>query len=343
MTAALTSVPVRPDLPLVEPVAATQLDRLGFAEGPQLLYQSDADLGRELDAMKAAGATWVRMITSWSMIEPRQGQFDWAATDRLVNFATARNMTVLGLVTYTPGWARYRQWAGFEGRPADPNAFANFARIAAERYRGRVGTWEVWNEPNLWFFYFPGVDAISFAEIQKATYTAIKSTVPEATVLGPGLANANNLSAVSRSPITFLTSLYNAGAGPYMDGISLHPYTYPYLPTDAANKTWANVEDAYEVMSANGDAGKKIWITEYGAPTGTATQNVSDAQQAAILTSFLTLTATVPYLGPVFLYSLRDSGTDPSKTEQNFGVLNHDFTPKAGYDAVENYVQSGGN
>ncbi|GGG21767.1 hypothetical protein GCM10007304_39490 [Rhodococcoides trifolii] len=345
LVATLASLSAPPDVreaPVVEPVAATQLARLGFAEGPQLLYQSDADLARELDAMKAAGASWVRMLTSWSMIEPRQGQFDWAATDRLVNYATARGMKVLGLVTYTPGWARYRQWSGFEGRPADEDVFAEFAQTAAERYRGRVNTWEVWNEPNLWFFYFPGVDANSFAQIQKATYTAIKSSVPEATVLGPGLANANNVSAVSRSPITFLTSLYALGVGPYMDGIALHPYTYPYTPIDPANTTWDNVADAYAVMSANGDAGKKIWITEYGAPTGTASQNVTDAQQATILGSFLTHTATVPYLGPVFLYSLRDSGTDPSKTEQNFGVLNYDFSPKAGYQAVKNYVTAGG-
>ncbi|OZD63141.1 hypothetical protein CH268_09380 [Rhodococcus sp. 06-1460-1B] len=44
--------------------------------------------------------------------------------------------------------------------------------------------------------------------------------------------------------------------------------------------------------------------------------------------------STLPYIGPVFVHSLRDSGTDPADAEQNFGLLRADFTHKPAFDVV---------
>lgn len=44
--------------------------------------------------------------------------------------------------------------------------------------------------------------------------------------------------------------------------------------------------------------------------------------------------STLPYIGPVFVHSLRDSGTDPADAEQNIGLLRADFTHKPTFDVV---------
>ncbi|MEW1878613.1 hypothetical protein AB0O58_02845 [Rhodococcus sp. NPDC080181] len=46
---------------------------------------------------------------------------------------------------------------------------------------------------------------------------------------------------------------------------------------------------------------------------------------------------TIMDFGPVFVHSLRDSGTDPADPadpEQNFGLLRADFTHKSAFDVV---------
>ena len=43
---------------------------------------------------------------------------------------------------------------------------------------------------------------------------------------------------------------------------------------------------------------------------------------------------TIMDFGPVFVHSLRDAGTDPADSEQNFGLLRADFTHKPTFDVV---------
>ncbi|WP_377450890.1 hypothetical protein [Rhodococcoides fascians] len=102
---------------------------------------------------------------------------------------------------------------------------------------------------------------------------------------------------------------------------------------DSADRQ-AQMHQAYVTMAANGDGGKKIWITELGAPTGNGPMAVSEDAQAAIIGSSLNKASTLPYIGPVFVHSLRDSGTDPADSEQNFGLLRADFTHKPAFDVV---------
>ncbi|MBI3574019.1 hypothetical protein HY090_03130 [Candidatus Kaiserbacteria bacterium] len=108
------------------------------------------------------------------------------------------------------------------------------------------------------------------------------------------------------------------------------------------------------VMEKNGDSVKKIWITEYGAPTGgpgalaTAgtylfakyADHVSEDWQAHLLTDAVAATHTYPWAGPFFWYSYQDIGTSPWTNENFFGLLRYDGSEKPAYTALKQAIAS---
>ncbi len=51
--------------------------RSGFAAGGEILAADDATQNRELDAMAATGARWVRIEINWSLVQP-SGPSSWS-------------------------------------------------------------------------------------------------------------------------------------------------------------------------------------------------------------------------------------------------------------------------
>ena len=87
-----------------------------------------------------------------------------------------------------------------------------------------------------------------------------------------------------------------------------------------------------QAAAAHGDGAKKIWATEFGAPTGGPRGSyVSDATQAAMVNRAYDLFASYSWAGPLFLYQGRDAGGSSSTIENFFGFINHNFTPKPAF------------
>ena len=80
-------------------------------------------------------------------------------------------------------------------------------------------------------------------------------------------------------------------------------------------------ESLRSVMTANGDADKKIWMTEYGAPTnGDPGAQVTEAVQAQFVTDAYNQVKT--YLGGAnFWFQYRDRGTTTDTRENFFGLV----------------------
>lgn len=310
-------------------------DGYGFAQGAAWVTGSTADTNRELDAVAKTGASWVRVPMDWSQIEPTRGQFNWGVVDNLVNSAGARNLRILGLIGYTPVWARVEgaQLLFPTSPPRRPSDFAAFVTTAAKRYGDRVSAWEIWNEPNLpLFFGFVDNKGARYAEILKAVYPAIKAVQPNSTVVAAGLSRLPG----SDSPPSFLQQLYDAGAGGSFDAAAAHPYVFAAgLAADPENG-WSDVGRMHDVMAAHGDGGKKIWMTELGAPTGNSPDSVSPEEQAKQITDVLAVAAQSGYSGPAFIYSVRDvNSADPDNRESNFGaLLTSDWQPKYTADVL---------
>ncbi len=313
---------------------------LGVSTGGPFMWLPDADLERELTAIQSSGVGWLRIDVDWSAIESTRGRLNWANTDRIVAAAERRGMSVLAIVTYAPGWAQVSGVASGDthGQPADPAQFAAFARTAASRYANRVAAWEVWNEPNLKSFWAPRPDVAAYTRLLQATYPAIKSVVPNTPVISGGLAPAVDASDGSElSPVSFVRRLYAAGGGRSLDALAVHPYSYPAMPTDTSTFAWNTFQRLQlmrDLMVAAGDGGKQIWLTEFGAPTGTSQVSVSEATQAEMIRTGIQMARERSWIGPLFVYNGRDYGTDANNAEENFGLVRNNYTPKPAFAAV---------
>lgn len=325
--------------------AASGSTQVGGSPGALFGGLSDADLARELDVAQDAGMVAVRIDVDWSVVEPVRGQRDWSVPDRLVDAITARGLCVLGIVTYAPAWARVATAVDEDyGRPADPRTYADFAGAAAERYRDRISLWEVWNEPNLETYFRPAPDPVVYALMLRGAYRAIERANPDAVVVAGGMAPGS--SAAGGIPaVTFVRALYDLGAVRYADAMNVHPFTFPGLPNDAPAPGDEGGNSAMvlwpirDLMVARGDAAKPVWMTAVGAPTGTGRGAVSDDAQADTVRILLNAMVGNSWLGPSFVYGIRDNGTDPSVLDDNFGLVRRDFEPKPALADVREFTR----
>jgi hypothetical protein len=311
----------------------------GFANAAQVLFEDDASLNRDLDAMQNTGASWIRFDFLWTYIEPNNGQFQWQVYDKVVAAAKARGFTIIGELDFTPPWARGAA-CNFSDKcpPGDLGQWQDFVRTTVSRYKASVQHWEIWNEPNLRGFWASGPDPAAYTALLQASYPAVKQVDPNAVVISGGLAPAGLYTADMYPPLDFFKGMYAAGAHGSFDAFGMHPYTYPFTPdTPKDYNNYYSLGSYYDVMVANGDGDKQVWSTEAGAPTGTAVESdrsaISEAQQALTAQRIYEIAAQRPWQGPVLWFCFRDYGTDPNAIEQNFGVLRNDWSPKPSYDA----------
>jgi polysaccharide biosynthesis protein PslG len=310
----------------------------GVASVATMVSDSPQGYADEARAIRDAGAGWIRIVVQWHKIEPARGDYDWSTGDNAVQAARAAGLNILMCIAGpAPVWA---QSPGADPQaignpPADPAAFGEITRLIADRYKASVGTWEIWNEPNVPEFFTP-VDVGRYAALLRQAYVSIHAAAPKSIVMSGGLSSATH----GIESVDFVRQLYAAGAGDMLDAIALHPYTYPYPITEDPLGRGDAVLQVHQLMAAHGAGHKKIWITEYGQATGSSQYAVPGDRQAGILVDFLKWASALDYLGPPFLFTTRDLGTDPSYLDFNYGLYTVDYTPKPSVAAIKVWAQS---
>jgi hypothetical protein len=316
----------------------------GIAAGGGLPLLSQAALTSEMEGIKAMGGTWVRFDFNWNQIQTYNGtSYNWAPADRVVAAAQKQGLNVLGIIDYIPSWASRSSCTGASCGPVNPKEFAAFAGEVAARYSSQVSDWEIWNEENDSIFWGPSANVVNYANLLKVTYPAIKLASPTATVIVGGLSPVVT-SNKNISPSDFLKGLYANGAGPFFDAVADHPYTYPVSP-NALNSSWENMSvgsnSLRSIMIANGDSSKKIWITEFGAPTNGPSRDyfVTQFVQAQMLAQAAMMYKSYNWVGPFFWFTYQDGASQANSNTNSFGLLNYDQSPKPAYAVFNLYAK----
>jgi hypothetical protein len=300
----------------------------GFAHGFELVRrESPGAVDADLDLMAGTGARWLRVSIGWGHIERTPGVYEWAGTDHVVRGAVARGLSIVAVVTTAPAWDAVAGCSGFECAPEHPMRYADFVRVAAERYAPLgVRHWEIWNEPNHVRFWGPRPDPVAYTELLRRASVAIHDVDPAAIVLTGGLAPAPD-DGHEISPLTFLRRVYELGGAPYFDAVAHHPYQYPEPPSFVhADNAFLQTERLHALMTSFGDGAKQIWGTEVGAPTRGG-RSVSEREQAEWVREYYRRWNAWRFTGPLLWYTARDRGTRGT-VEDSFGLVHHDRSPK---------------
>jgi hypothetical protein len=333
--------------------------RAGLASGVEVLWESDADQNADFAAIAASGAKWTTLDIDWNSIQgDGPDSFRWdRATDRAVLNARAHGLSIIGVASYSPPWARVAGCAsGDEAHclPADPNTYGRFMMAAAARYgsrstnpllRGSITTWQHWNEANHQEYTRPKPNIDVYTAMLKSAYPAIKALDPTATVIAGGFAPApDSADGTEYQPATFLKGMYARGAKHYFDAIGHHPYAYPFNPLEPQSwNAYTQTVGLHTIMAQNGDDAKKIWGTEVGAPTGSDVKALSESKQAQWVHDYYLGWNTVyrSFTGPLVWLSVRDSGTNPANRWENMGLMRRDRTPKLSYTTFKLLTAAG--
>ncbi|OZF03244.1 cellulase family glycosylhydrolase [Rhodococcoides fascians] len=315
---------------------------IGFTGGAPLLWATDDDLARSLDAVAASGSTRLRLDVAWPLLEPERGLEVWAPTDRVVNAALDRGIDVLAILDYSPDWAAADPALGLTSKPASAEEYGRYAGSVAAHFAGRVSAYEIWNEPNGSVFFAPWADPELYAEMLRGAFGAIRAADPDALVIG-GAIGAVGDNHNTMNGLTFLRRMYDAGAHGYFDALSVHPYSYPgtlvgteQFPDGALHM----IADMRREMIARGDDDKELWATEFGSPTDEGA-GIDEARQGELMTAFVHEWSQLPFAGPMYVHEIRDRLAGSTNPEDNFGVLHRDFTAKPAYEALVAAIEVG--
>lgn len=318
----------------------------GIAMGGPWTWTSPEDQAEDLDRIAALGVGWIRVSFPWSAMEPRPGHFDWSTHDAIVRMARARGLEVIANVAYTPRWARSPLCFSSRCAPVLPSRYAAFLGRAVDRYSEHgVTVFEVWNEPNLAAFWRPAPDPDAYTRLLVRSHAAARRADPAVTVLSGGLAPAATDTSDSITPLTFLHRMYAAGGRGAFDAVAIHPYSYPLRPKDPhPQNPFAQLPALRQLMVANGDAEKALWITEFGywtSPPGPfqPRRSVTPEQQAVYLAEAFGAVEGWSWAGPLIWYSYQDESPALLRREDNFGLQYHNGTPKPAWSVLRDLMR----
>ncbi|PRX43294.1 endo-1,4-beta-xylanase (glycosyl hydrolase family 10) [Prauserella shujinwangii] len=120
--------------------AAEQGRYFGTAVAANRLGESDyvATLNREFNSITAENEM------KWDALQPSRGSFNFSSADRIADHARSQGMQLRG---HTLVWhSQLPSWVGNLGASELRSAMNNHITTVMQRYRGRVGSWDVVNE-----------------------------------------------------------------------------------------------------------------------------------------------------------------------------------------------------
>jgi len=274
-----------------------------------------------IDLVKEAGISQVRDEMYWSNVEREKGKIVIPENyKKNIDYSLSKGIETLLILDY--GNDFYDK--GFA--PASDEAieaFARYCKVMVNEFKGKIKYYEIWNEPNTDGFWRPQKDPKAYTKLLKASYIAIKEANPDTYVLGICSASIDE---------NFIKEVFDEGGYDYMDGLSLHPYYAPRSPEEV--QRYEKIEKIHKLMSQYGEP-KNIWITEVGWPTHHP-GGITQQEQADLLARIYISSQSLAFLKTTFWYWFGPDGPDREYSEDNFGILNPDYSSKPAYLALKN-------
>jgi hypothetical protein len=206
--------------------------------------------------------------TAWLDLQPTATSWDFSRLDLYLNLAEKAKVDVLLTLGRTPTWASARplekrgNMPGSTAEPTNISDWENYVTTVVKRYRGRIGAYEIWNEPafsevdpiyrkdGTVIQFFSG-SAEAMVKLSESAYKAIKAQDKTAMVVSPSVTSEGN-------GLRRLETFLRAGGGAWIDVVGFHFYAAP------PEATYQIALDLKKLLAKYGLTSKPIWNTEMG-------------------------------------------------------------------------------
>jgi hypothetical protein len=236
-------------------------DTAGVVHGLQVLYPDT-----EWPAFPFTHLRLWDCFTYWRDLHVAPGVFDFSRLDWVIEHARARGVTN---ITYTfgmtPAWAasnpnstNHAPWLnpGCNSAPVDMGHWDAFVAAMVTRYAGRIGSWQIWNEPQLKWFWDGSMTVL--AEMTRRATRIIGDIDDRAKIIA-----APVLPTLGDCGETYLRALKAVGWP--VDIWTAHVYP----PAGATAVQWGNAIREWKWTLRDLKAPRKpLWVTETNANHG---------------------------------------------------------------------------
>ncbi|NLE55517.1 MAG: hypothetical protein GX617_11305 [Lentisphaerae bacterium] len=203
------------------PSTAVKTSKIGI--GFEKLDRGVFDPSKAYDKVAAIGVKWIRLQSGWARTEKSKGVYDFAWLDDIVDNLCRRGLQPWLCLCYGNGLYDDEAAKVFGAVGCPPiktdeqkQAWHNYVAAVTKRYQGRIGWYEVWNEPDGKWCWKHGVSGTEYGEFVKTTAAAIKVGDPDAKVIG---------GSMCLTGLGWLNDVLQTGAGECMDALTYHSYS----------------------------------------------------------------------------------------------------------------------
>ncbi|MGB8022161.1 MAG: hypothetical protein WCF04_13100 [Candidatus Nanopelagicales bacterium] len=204
---------------------------------------------------------WDSRVT-WREVEVANNEYRWAKLDAAVRNARALGAReILYTLGSTPRWAASNPNSklalygpGSNTHPKSDNLYLDYLKAVAKRYKGRITSYQVWNEANLHEFYLG--TPTQMAKLTKKARAALRSVDPSAKLV------AASTTVRAKGPVGKFGKAYGKAmrkVGWPVDVVSGH--FYPPAKDGPATRA-AYIKTIKRYYRKYGAGRKPLWDTE---------------------------------------------------------------------------------
>ena len=313
-----------------------------------------------LRAQRETGIRIHRQQFRWQDIERSRGRYTFDIYDRYMDRMGAAGIRVLPVLFDAPRWHTgpgENARKGIVGRPKSGRALGKLgaalikrygpkgtfwrSRPASHRRASAIRSWQIWNEPNLRFYWGGRPNAKQYVQLLKGVYPLMKKADRKAEIVTAGIPQSTTARAVPLKK--YIQQMYKAGAKKWFDTFGLNAYARN------AKDLGVKLKLVRDQMKRGRDGKAKLWITEIGwADTGNRHYLVKGAKgQAREITQSIALIKrerTRRRLRGFIYYQWKDSPpaggrVDPGTWGFHAGLLRRDGREKRAFHAFKAAVK----